>query len=95
MSGEVVCKRFFVSGRVQGVFFRGSTAKEAARLGISGSAVNLADGRVEVLATGSSAAVDQLAAWLQHGPQWARVDDVAEIVEDAAGLDVPAGFTTG
>lgn len=95
MSGEIVCKRFFVSGRVQGVFFRGSTAKEAVSLGISGSAVNLADGRVEVLAMGQSAAVDKLAAWLQHGPQWARVDDVQSIVEDASATQVLAGFTTG
>ncbi|NND37133.1 MAG: acylphosphatase [Gammaproteobacteria bacterium] len=91
----MVCKRFLVSGRVQGVFFRGSTAQEAGRLGLSGSAVNLADGRVEVLAKGPSAAIDELAAWLRHGPRWASVDDVQVIVEDASATDVPAGFTTG
>lgn len=77
------------------MFFRGSTAKEAGRLGVSGSAVNLADGRVEVLAKGPAAAVDELAAWLRRGPQWARVGDVQAITEDASATDVPAGFTTG
>ena len=80
----MVATRFYVSGKVQGVFFRGSTEKEALRLGITGSAINLDDGRVEVLALGPADAVDRLAAWLSHGPQWAHVDGV----EDAdVGLD--------
>ncbi|MGB7216765.1 MAG: acylphosphatase, partial [Gammaproteobacteria bacterium] len=40
--------RYLVSGRVQGVYFRGSTLDEARRLGLSGWARNLPDGRVEV-----------------------------------------------
>ncbi len=47
MSNDTVCKRFIVSGRVQGVFFRASTAREADRLGLSGVANNLPDGTVE------------------------------------------------
>ena len=47
----MICKRCVVSGRVQGVYYRGSTARVAASLGVTGHAVNLADGRVEVLPT--------------------------------------------
>lgn len=95
MSGEIICRRFFVSGRVQGVFFRESTAREARRLGVSGTAVNLHDGRVEVLAAGPEKAMDELAVWLAHGPQWARVDRVDTVVEDLKTIDVPEGFRTG
>ena len=67
------CRLFTVSGRVQGVFFRASTAREAKKLGLTGHAINLPDGRVEVLACGSAAALDNLAAWLAHGPPAAKV----------------------
>ena len=79
--------RFFVSGKVQGVWFRASTRDEALRLGLRGHARNLADGRVEVLAVGDAAAIDALAAWLGHGPPLARVDRVErrEAGEDEAG----------
>ncbi len=87
-----VCRRFFVSGRVQGVYFRASTARQARRLGLSGSAVNLADGRVQVVACGSAQAVDALAQWLARGPPLARVDEL-----EAAPAPVPEndGFSTG
>ena len=68
--------RFLVSGRVQGVFFRASTRDEALRLGLAGSASNLPDGRVEVIASGSEAALSALERWLWRGPPSARVDDV-------------------
>jgi acylphosphatase len=68
--------RFHVSGRVQGVFFRASTRQEALRLSLRGYARNLADGRVEVVACGSAAAVSELERWLWQGPPAARVDDV-------------------
>lgn len=85
--------RFFISGRVQGVFFRASTRNEARRLGIRGWARNLADGRVEVLAQADAPAVlDELEAWLQHGPPQARVDAV--IREPVDGEPPVAGFTT-
>jgi acylphosphatase len=77
--------RFLVSGRVQGVFFRASTRDEAVELGIAGSAKNLDDGRVEVFATGSDAALAALETWLEHGPPSARVDRVdRESVADCA-----------
>jgi len=69
--------RFVVSGRVQGVFFRASTRAEAARLGIAGSARNLDDGRVEVIAIGAEAALDALERWLWQGPPSARVEAVS------------------
>ncbi|HEX5123202.1 MAG TPA: acylphosphatase [Rhodanobacteraceae bacterium] len=68
--------RFLVSGRVQGVFFRASTRNEAQRLGLAGSASNLADGRVEVIASGSDDALNALEGWLWQGPPSARVEDV-------------------
>lgn len=68
--------RFLVSGRVQGVFFRASTRNEAQRLGVAGSARNLADGRVEVIASGSEDALSALERWLWQGPPSAHVEDV-------------------
>jgi acylphosphatase len=68
--------RFIVAGRVQGVFFRASTRAQALRLGLSGYAENLADGRVEVVAAGSHEALDELDGWLHHGPPAARVESV-------------------
>lgn len=83
--------RFLVSGKVQGVWFRASTRDEAARLGIDAChATNLSDGRVEVLATGDTAVLDALQAWLQQGPPLARVDQV--IREDIDENDVRPGF---
>jgi len=89
----MAAKRFLVSGRVQGVFFRASTRQQAERLDIRGSAVNLPDGRVEVLAVGSSEAIRQLAQWLQHGPAAARVAQVDEREVDATDLEALTGFS--
>jgi acylphosphatase len=75
---ERACRRFLISGHVQGVFFRASTAREAARLGLVGWARNLADGRVEVLAAGRADAVEALGRWLHGGPPAATVRAVEE-----------------
>ena len=72
-----VCYRCVVGGRVQGVFFRASAREQAMRLGVSGYARNLPDGRVEVLVCGEAAAVAQLRDWLRTGPPAARVTGVA------------------
>lgn len=72
-----VCRRCWVSGRVQGVFFRAATRQRAQELGVTGYARNLDDGRVEVLACGESDAVESLCAWLWQGPPYARVAEVA------------------
>lgn len=87
--------RYVVSGKVQGVFFRASAAREAVRLGVRGHALNLPDGRVEVLAIGAAAAVGELRRWLAQGPPSARVDRVEETpVRPSAHAGV-RGFTTG
>lgn len=91
---DPICRRCFVQGRVQGVFFRASTARVAEELGVTGHARNLADGRVEVLACGPPDAVDELCQWLRHGPPSARVDALE--FSDAECLErPPAGFRTG
>lgn len=79
--------RFVVSGKVQGVFFRASAREQALELDLRGYAKNLPDGRVEVLAAGSDAALDALAAWLRQGPPLARVDDLERLPasDDEAG----------
>ena len=69
---------YTVKGRVQGVWFRDSTRREAMRLNITGYAKNLTNGDVEVLACGSSEAVQTLRLWLQDGPPMAKVSDVIE-----------------
>jgi acylphosphatase len=72
-----ICVRCLVAGRVQGVFFRASTRNEAQRLGLTGYARNLLDGRVEVVACGDKEAVQTLKDWLSKGPSGARVSGVA------------------
>jgi acylphosphatase len=88
----LICRRCLVSGRVQGVYFRASTAEQAVRLGVTGYARNLADGRVEVLACGEDAAVEALCEWLREGPPAARVTQV--LMEMAGCAAPPANFTT-
>jgi len=72
-----VCIRCLVAGRVQGVFIRASAREQAVRLGLTGYARNLPDGRVEVLVCGEPRAVDQLREWLRAGPPQAAVTGVA------------------
>ena len=84
--------KFLVSGRVQGVWFRESTRREASKLGISGYAKNLPDGTVEVFACGSAEALDELAGWLAQGPPLASVDAVER--QDNAPGDCPDAFFT-
>lgn len=85
------CRLFRVEGRVQGVWFRESTRREAVPLGITGYAKNMADGSVEVLACGDSDALDRLAKWLEQGPPMARVTRVEATPTRA---DVPDSFNT-
>ena len=70
------CVRYLVSGRVQGVYYRGAAQLVARRLHLRGLARNLSDGRVEVIACGESASLAELERWLWQGPAHARVDDV-------------------
>ena len=87
MSGRAV--RCVVAGRVQGVYYRAATAEQAARLQLDGWVKNLADGRVEVVASGDPAAIAALARWLWNGPPAARVDAVH--IEEWTS-NVPRGF---
>jgi acylphosphatase len=70
------CRRFLVSGRVQGVFFRAATEATARRLGLTGWVRNLADGSVELVACGDEAKLSELERWLWQGPPRARVEQV-------------------
>ncbi len=65
-----------VRGRVQGVFFRASTQREARRLGLTGWVRNRNDSSVEVVAEGEENGIKDLIAWAQHGPTAARVEKV-------------------
>jgi len=85
---------FIVSGQVQGVIFRACTREQARALGLRGSARNLADGGVKVIAVGDPAAIDALDAWLHSGPPAARVDTLLRLpAHDGDAND--AGFTIG
>lgn len=85
----MIQRRIYVSGRVQGVSFRASTVREAARLGgMKGFVRNLEDGRVEVLACGSREAVLGLIEWCRKGPPGARVSEI-EVREEASDPALP------
>ncbi len=80
-----IARRALVSGRVQGVFYRGAAQQRARAAGIAGHARNLPDGRVEVLAWGDECAVNEFVDWLWIGPMAAKVTDVVlEAVQLAA-----------
>lgn len=66
----------WISGRVQGVFFRTYTQEEATKLGLTGWVRNLSDGRVEAVFEGNPQAIKQIIKWCHHGPSTARVAQV-------------------
>lgn len=71
-----------IKGKVQGVFFRAETQRQAQKLGLTGWVRNLADGRVEVLASGEEPLLADLQAWLQQGPTRANVTQVEAVYRD-------------
>ena len=75
----------FVDGRVQGVGFRQSAAREATRLGLQGWVRNLPDGRVEAVYEGTRDAVEEMVAWSRRGPAWAMVTDIVVHDEEPKG----------
>ena len=79
---ETQAKRFYVSGRVQGVGFRFFAERTAASLGVGGYVKNLFDGRVEVYAIGSAEQMEALRNALRRGPRMAGVDRVDELDAD-------------
>jgi acylphosphatase len=86
---EVVRTRVVVSGHVQGVFFRDSTRREAARRGLAGWVCNRRDGAVEAVFEGAPADVRALVEFCSSGPRGADVDSVTTSDEEPEGL---AGF---
>lgn len=72
-----------ISGKVQGVYYRASLAEEANRLGVTGYARNLPDGRVEIVAEGAHEALIAIRQWCSNGPPAAVVDRV-EVTEGPA-----------
>ncbi len=77
--------RLIIEGRVQGVWFRESTRREASRLGLFGRVMNRPDGKVEVLAEGPEEKIEGLVAWCHHGPSTARVQKVQKYEEPWTG----------
>ena len=68
--------RIIVSGRVQGVYFRAFTQKQANKLNLTGYAKNLSNGDVEIAACGEKGQLDKLVSWCHKGPVMAKVNSV-------------------
>lgn len=91
-SGDHERAHVYISGRVQGVFFRDSTRHKANELDLNGWVKNMSDGRVEALFEGPSDAVQEMLDWCKEGPAQADVEDVdaehEEPMEDLKGFEV-------
>jgi acylphosphatase len=91
-SGDTERAHVYVSGSVQGVFFRDSARQQAEQLGLAGWVKNLPDGRVEALLEGPPGNVREMIRWCEAGPPHATVEDVdAEFEtpgEDLKGFEV-------
>lgn len=85
----MICKRFLIRGKVQGVFFRQSSRRVARELGLTGWCRNLPNGSVEVCACGDEAVLNQFQSWLANGPPQARVDTVESALVE---MDIPERF---
>jgi acylphosphatase len=70
------CLHIIVKGRVQGVYFRAYTQKQAVKLNVKGFVRNLADGSVEIVASGHPDELQKLVAWCHKGPILAKVSEV-------------------
>jgi acylphosphatase len=75
-------RRVLISGLVQDVWFRATTAKQAARAGVDGWVRNLEDGRVEAVLEGTADSVDEMIDFCSRGPEMAHVDRI-EVVEES------------
>jgi acylphosphatase len=81
-----VRRRVVARGRVQGVFFRDSTRREASRRGVAGWASNRGDGAVEAVFEGDAEAVDAMVQFVRGGPGQAEISDVDVSEEEPEGL---------
>jgi len=77
----------FVSGRVQGVYYRATTRDTARERGVDGWVRNLDDGRVEAVFEGPEADVESMLEWCHTGSPKARVDDVDVEYGDPGGIE--------
>ncbi len=84
-SGDRERAHLYVSGGVQGVFFRNSARERAERLGLTGWVKNLPDGRVEALFEGPSERVREMVRWCEQGPPHAAVEGVKTEFEVSKG----------
>ena len=75
----------FVSGKVQGVYFRDSTRREARSLNLTGWVRNLRDRRVEAVLEGSREKAEEMLSWCHKGPPEASVTNVEHAWEPATG----------
>ena len=82
------CVRLRIRGRVQGVFYRDSTRREAQRLGLRGWVRNRSNGSVEAVALGPPARIAARIDWCHEGPPLARVAEVA-VTEESGDADEP------
>ncbi len=80
-------RRVFISGFVQDVWFRATTAKHAVRAGVDGWVRNLADGRVEAVLEGTEDAVNEMIDFCSRGPEMARVDRIEVLEETPENLE--------
>jgi acylphosphatase len=87
-SGDRERAHVYVSGDVQGVFFRDSARQRAGNLGLAGWVRNLPDGRVEAVIEGPREKVREMVRWCEEGPPHAGVEDVeAEFEAPGGDLD--------
>lgn len=83
---ELIRAHVWISGRVQGVAYRMTTAKIATHLGLKGWVRNLPDGRVEAVFEGEEAAIESMLHWCHEGPLEAIVEQVNASYEPPEGL---------
>jgi acylphosphatase len=83
---DTVRRRVVVHGRVQGVFFRDTTRRQAQSRGVAGWVRNRADGAVEAVFEGAPDAVDALVRFAHDGPRGAEVERVDVFEEEPEGL---------
>ncbi|MBW4690820.1 MAG: acylphosphatase [Lyngbya sp. HA4199-MV5] len=83
---ELIRAHVWISGRVQGVAYRMTTAKLATHLGLKGWVRNLPDGRVEAVFEGEEAAIESMLRWCHEGPPEAIVEQVIASYEPPESL---------
>lgn len=72
----MITLEIYISGKVQGVFFRANTRKKALQLGLNGTVENLPDGRVRIVISGEKEELDVFTAWCHKGEPPAEVEKV-------------------